>query len=503
MIKRVLKLKEYIDILAENDLIWEMKVKAEDLYRPVALVTYDSREAVKDTLFICKGLRFNQDYLKAAIAKGCFCYVSELAYDCAEGTSYIIVNDIRRAIGVLANAYFNDIWKNLHTVGLTGTKGKSTTAFFIRYIFDEYLKANGKPASGILSSIDNYDGVYTEESHLTTPETLTLHRHFENMVDSGIEYMVMEVSSQALKYHRSYGVNFEVGCFLNISEDHISDIEHKDYEDYFTSKLRLFHQCRTMLVNHDCDEQERLAEEAKKAHVKTLYFGTDKSCDFYGHGIRILKKGIEFKCRTDSFDETFRISLPGGFNVENALAAIGVAYVLNIPLEYIKKGLAKAKAPGRMEVFESRKLGIVAVVDYAHNSMSFKTLFKAMRREYPNKKISIVFGCPGNKAVTRRRELGEIAGEYADMVYLTEEDYAEENIADICAEIEKHVKAKGCPYKIIYDRKEAIRQAVEDADGDCIILITGKGRETRMKRGTEYIDTPSDVDYITEFFKDK
>ncbi len=503
MIKKVLKLKDYIDVLQDAGLIWEMKVRAEDLYRPINLVSYDSREVVQNTLFICKGLRFNQDYLLSSIAKGCFCYISEIAYDAAGSTSVIVVNDIRKSLAVVVNAYFNNVWSQLHTVGITGTKGKSTTAFFVRYIFDEYLKAHGKPASGILSSIDNYDGVSTEESHLTTPETIPLHRHFENMVDSGIEYMVMEVSSQALKYHRSYGINFDVGCFLNISEDHISEIEHKDYEDYFTSKLNLFSQCKTMLLNKNSAEQERLEKAAKDAGVKVIRFGTDKSCDIYAYDIKTVKKGIEFKCHSDSFDDTFKISLPGSFNVENALAAIGVAYVLNIPLSYVKKGLAKAKAPGRMEVFESKKQGIMVVVDYAHNSMSFTTLFEAMRKEYPNKKISIVFGCPGNKAVTRRRELGDIAGEYADMIYITEEDPAEERIEDICAEIEKHVKAKNCPYKIIYDRKEAIRQAIEDADGSCIILITGKGRETRMKRGTEYIDTPSDVDYVAEFLKDK
>ena len=209
--------------------------------------------------------------------KGAFCYISETKYNLGqeeERVSYIIVSDIRRTMALIADYYFNQIWKDLKIVGVTGTKGKSTTAYFMKFILDEYLKEGKKSASAIISGIDNYDGVINEESHLTTPEAMELHKHFSNAVNSGIEYLSMEVSSQALKYDRTLGVTFEVGCFLNIGEDHISDVEHSSFEDYLESKLRLFAQCRHACVNINSDQIDRIME-ASKACPHVVTFGLD------------------------------------------------------------------------------------------------------------------------------------------------------------------------------------------------------------------------------------
>ena len=413
---------------------------------------------------------------------------------------HIIVNDIRRTMALIADHYYNQIWKDLKIVGVTGTKGKSTTAYFMKYILDEYLMDQKKPVSAIISGIDNYDGVINEESHLTTPEAMELHKHFSNAVSSGIEYLSMEVSSQALKYDRTLGVTFEVGCFLNIGEDHISDVEHSSFEDYFDSKLRLFAQCRNACVNINSDQIDRILD-ASKACPNVLTFGLDDKADVYGYDIIKSGNSISFTVRTRDFTREFMITMAGLFNVQNALAAISMSLCLGIPMTHVEAGLKKARVSGRMEVYTSKTKSINVIVDYAHNKMSFETLFQSTIKEYPDNKIAIVFGCPGKKAFGRRRELGEIAGKYSDRVYLTEEDAGEEPVLKICEEIAQHVEKQDCSYAIIPDREEAIREAIANAEDNTVILITGKGRETRQKRGTKYIDTPSDVEYVMKYLE--
>lgn len=507
MSNMVQNVEEYVQLLKEENLILETNLDVNDLGRLVRYISYNSRDIKLDTMFICKGTHFSEEYLKGAIKEGAFIYISERKYDLSElekerSIPYIIVNDMRKTMAYISNKYYHQIWKNLELIGITGTKGKSTTTFFMRAILDDYLKDMKKPKSAVLSGIDNYDGVITEESHLTTPETLDLHKHFNNAVKSGIEYLTMEVSSQALKYHRTLGVEYSVGCFLNIGEDHISDAEHSDFEDYFNSKLKLFNQCRKACVNLDCDNVQRVLEVSQNCE-RVITFGTNNNADICGYDIKTNGNSINFYVRSDSFDEEFKINMPGIFNVSNALAAIAISYTLNIPLKNIHAGLKKAKVSGRMEVYTNREKDLYVIVDYAHNKMSFESLFASMKKEFPNKKISIVFGCPGKKALARRRELGDLAGQYSDHVFITEEDAGEESLMKICEEIAKHVQKHECPYSIVADRKEAIRQAITEADRDTIVLVTGKGRETRQKRGTNYIDTPSDVEYVKEFLKEK
>jgi UDP-N-acetylmuramyl-tripeptide synthetase len=384
---------------------------------------------------------------------------------------------------------------------VTGTKGKSTTVSYIKSILDAMLAARGGKPAAILSGIDNDDGVIREESHLTTPETLELHRHFANAVASGREYMVMEVSSQALKYDRTLGLCFDVACFLNIGEDHISAIEHTDFEDYFSSKLRIFEQCEAACVGADAAAAARIAMAARVC-PRSFSFGFSEGADLRAKDVVPVGGGLSFRVESDvvsaAAGETFTIAMPGLFNVENALAAIAASCVLGVPVPYIRAGLAAARVAGRMEVFTGAD-GRVVIVDYAHNKLSFETLFKSVRNDYPGRRIGIVFGCPGGKATGRRRELGALAGEYADRLYLTEEDAGEESVTDICREIAAHAAPFGRPCRVIPDREEAIGAALSDADANTVVLVTGKGRETRQKRGRVYVDTPSDVDYVEKY----
>ena len=504
MIKRLHLLKEYVQLLEKEGLVAEFSIPDSIMQKKVNYVSFNSQDIKYDTLFICKGAHFTVDYLLSALDEGAFAYVSETKYDeQAPNTPYILVTDMRKSIALLADLFYNQIWKELTITGITGTKGKSTTTYFVRYILDEYLKAQKKPVSGVISGIDNYDGIVNEESHLTTPEALDLHGHYANAVRTGIEFLTMEVSSQALKYHRTRGILFDVGCFLNIGVDHISDVEHPSFEDYLNSKMVLLQQCKIACVNLDSDYGQQAINTAKGHAEKIITFGTKTGADLYGYDINPGKNGISFRVKCDSFDEAFKIGMTGLFNVENALAAVSICYALNIPLQYVKAGLKKARVSGRMEIYTSRNGGLDVIVDYAHNQMSFESLFQSTKKEYPGKKITIVFGCPGKKAQGRRKELGDLAGKYADKVYITEEDAGEEPVMKISEEIASHVKEFECECNIIVDREEAIRQAIETADDNTVVLITGKGRETRQKRGTKYINTPSAVEYVETFLAKK
>ena len=494
-------LREYCGLLDKLGVLAAPLTNRLDLDRTVELVSYNSKEVVPGTLFICKGAHFKADYLAQAAKKGAFAYISETPWPEVE-LPCILVSEIRRALAPLAVKYYNDPSQKVKVIGITGTKGKSSTAYYLKHILDGLGGPEGRPC-GVISSIDTYDGVERFESHLTTPEPLELQKHFAHAAASGLEYVVMEVSSQALKYHRTLGTRFAAAVFLNIGTDHISPIEHPDFDDYFQSKLKIFTQADFSCVNLDCEHAPEALEAARAACGTVFTFSRrDPAAGVYGHDVRKAGGDILFGVEAAQLSGQYRLTMPGLFNVDNALAAIAVCRGLGIPQEAVREGLARARVPGRMEVYSSENGDVTAIVDYAHNRMSFETLFRSVREEYPGRRIVTVFGCPGKKAFDRRRDLGEVSGEWSDLVVLTEEDSGEEDTVSICKEIAGHVEGKGCRYDIQPNRGEAIRQAVLSCTVPSVILITGKGAETRQKRGIEYIDTPSDVEYAQAFLRE-
>ena len=462
-------------------------------------LSYDSRDVTPGSLFFCKGAHFEPRFLAQAVKRGAAAYVAEsLLLPDQPDLPALVVSDVPLAMAMAAAWYYEELLKQIDIIGVTGTKGKSTTVYFLKSILDAWMASLGRPASAILSSIDNYDGVVFEESHLTTKESLDLYRHFANAVSSGISHLSMEVSSQALKYHRVAGLPFTVGCFLNFGSDHVSSIEHLDLEDYLSSKLRIFAQSQTACVNLGSAQAERVLAAAADAG-RLVGFGWDELADVCAleHSDSPTNS---FTARIFGASARFELGLAGDFNVENALAAIAAAAVLGVPLEAMQSGLLEARVPGRMEPFQAPDDKLV-LVDYAHNQMSFEALFKAIRRAYPHSYVSIVFGCPGYKALQRRDDLGTISGREADDVVLTEEDAGEEPVEQICADIAAYVRAAGGRPRIILDRQAAIESAIDEAPAGAVILVTGKGRETRQKRGQEYVEVVSDVEIVEEYIR--
>lgn len=484
------KIEKYVKVLEKiKQVINIEEVKNSDIENlEIKNVKYNSNEVVKNTLFVCKGKNFKEEYLVEALNKGAVCYISEKIYNV--NIPCILVKDIKIALGVVAEEYFDYPAKELNIIGIGGTKGKSTTAYYIKYILDEYSIKNNLKDTAIISSIDTYDGVLNFESHITTPESLDLQNNFKNAVNSGMKNLVMEVSSQALKYGRVETLEFDYSVFLNISEDHISPIEHVDFEDYFNSKLKIFAKSKKTFVNLDSDYSDKILEIAKKDSKEAYTFSKNNiDADVYGYDI--YKNGFDtcFKIKLkdnnlEYNEKEFILTMPGIFNVENALAAISIAIKMNIPYICIYEGLKKAKSSGRMEIYHTKDKKIITIVDYAHNKLSFEKLYESTKSEYPDRKIITVFGCPGKKALLRRKDLGLLAGKNSDKIYITAEDPGLESVLDISKDIAQYVEEYTKNYEIIEDRGEAIKEAVKTAtknQENTIILITGKGNETRQK----------------------
>lgn len=487
------KLSSYAQVLSSQGFL----VKAPEKDCQVDFISYTSKNIKPNTLFICKGAGFKEEYLKQAVENGATCYMSEKEYDVP--VPCLLVNSVIPAMSSAAAHYYDYPQNELTIVTVTGTKGKSTTAYYLKYILDSFTEDSGEQPAAIISTIDTDDGIEKFESHMTTPEGLDLFRHLRNAVRSGRKYCIIESSSQALKYGRLYGLRFAASAFLNISEDHISPIEHADLEDYFTSKLKIFSQSDYCAYNSGADMSDRIAAAAKNSGNEYSTFGFTEDCDLYGYDLVNTGLTLKFRARCVSFDEQFELAMPGRFNVENALAAIAVCRKIGVPVKNIKDGLSKAKASGRMEVFSSEDGKKIVIVDYAHNHLSMSKLYEAVREEYKGREITTVFGCPGGKAITRRRDLGMVAGINSDIIYLTEEDPNCEPVRKISEDIAEYACRNCDNVHLVDDRTEAIRRAIFESSDNALILLTAKGRETRQKRMGEYVDCTSDVELTQAF----
>ncbi len=461
----------------------------------ISNITFDSRAVTPGTLFVCKGVKFSPQFLLDAQANGAIAYVSETVYPQATIPA-LIVSDIRLSMALLGHLFYNRVARELQTVAITGTKGKSTTTYFLRSILDKWfnhlasLDSTYPARTGFISTIATYDGVIDAESHLTTPEALQLFQHFQNAKNSGLTHMVLEVSSQALKYKRVVDMEFNIGCFLNIGVDHISENEHPDFADYFQSKLELFSQCQTVCLNSGTQYFAEILQAAKTHAAKIVCFGTLPTDEVRLTQLTPTDTGLRFHITSRAYNGDFNIPLAGTFNAENALAAIAICQELGVPEEFVRSGLACAQVSGRMMLYSTADKAVTVVVDYAHNSMSFQAVLASLQTTYPKAKLVTVFGAPGGKAPGRRKEMAEVVNQYCQYAVVTDEDRFAEEFADIAAEISAHLTI---PHNVIQDRGAALQRAFQELEEQLVILLAGKGEEEYLVVDGKYVPGPSDV----------
>lgn len=516
-VMEVKMIREYVSMLEKEGLL-DFVIGADGhkkLEDSVKDISYNSMLCGEGTLFICKGANFKAEYLEDALKKGaCGCVADSKApwllqqKDILKEIPCLGVKDIRRAISKISSLYFDRSWdKGLKLVGLTGTKGKSTTATMIKSILDVHCGRE----TGFSSGIYNYDGESREKSVLTTPETIELHRILDGCVKNNCQYLVMEVSSQALKYDRTLDLNYEVCGFLNISEDHISDAEHRDMEDYFTSKLKILDQSKVACINADMSPEyfDRVIKRAGEKCQKVVTCGFREGADIRAAALREmpgkLLLRVTFKDEAEEvYEEEFTVNIGGTYNASNALMAIAVAVTLGIPVSDIKRGLEIVKVPGRMELYTIPEKSVDIIVDYAHNKMSYEALFDYVHKHYPDRKVGFLFGCVGEKAFNRRKEAGEIAEKNADFVVITELDPGKEDINKICSEVLEHIEHKE-KARIITDRDRAVEAALKTADelGNCVVVLAGCGTGGHIKRREGLMEFATDGERVQKYLAER
>ena len=495
-----ISIKQAVELLEQDGLLVGYDCPPQLLEHRFSHLSYSSADVTPDTFFICKGATFKEEYLRDAIAKGAGVYLAQSLYEGVD-CPHILVSDIRKAMSLVSIAFYQKAYRNFRVVGLTGTKGKTTTTYFMKNILDAFCRRNPQlcaaQKSAVLSTVEVDTGIEHHEAHLTTPESPDLQRYFAQTRDSGLPFLTMEVSSQAYKLSRVYGMDFDIGMFLNIGEDHIGPLEHTDFEDYFSCKLQLMEHCRTAIVNREMDHAQRVLEHARAHAQRVLTFGKLETANLDDDDCWILRdiqkeeQGFTFTTSHGLAQDSWRIRMAGRFNVENALAAILAAKALGVDDQSIREGLLQNEVQGRMNLFE--KDGVTVLVDYAHNFLSFQKLYESLKADYPGQRIVVVVGCPGGKAQLRRRDIGTLSGQNADYLYLTAEDPQFEDVRSICEEIASFVKPYGTPYEIIEDRAQAVEKAITTAQKGDVIVLAAKGEEVYQKVRGEYVYYESDL----------
>ena len=452
-----------------------LKVKG-DLELEIKGIESNSKQIKKNYIFVAiKG--FDTDghqYISSAIKKGAIAVMVEegcdlKALDIPEGITIVMAKNTREALAICSSNFYGNPSRRFKLIGVTGTKGKTTTTFMIKEILE---KAGQKV--GLIGTIATYrNGKKVKDSDRTTPESIELQKEFAEMVKAGVETVVMEVSSQSLKLHRVDGCEFDIVLFTNFSEDHISPKEHPDMEDYLNSKLKLFEMCKTGITNADDLYGAKIPKLFKDSNITT--YGIDNFANLLAKDITITNSYVDFKAKITDRNERVKTGIPGRFSVYNSLAAICVAQKFGITPEIVKEALAEVRVPGRSELVDNKK-EIPIMIDYAHSPESLQNILQAVK-SYTRGRVISVFGCGGDRDSGKRPIMGEISGRIADFTFITSDNPRTEEPEKIISEIEEGIKKTKGKYKVVVDRTEAIKEAIKMATKRDIIILAGKGHE--------------------------
>lgn len=453
-----------------------LKVKG-DLNIDITNIDSDSRNIKKNGLFVAiNGFDVDgHDYIKEAIKKGAIAILASVDMDkkllkeIMNEVTIILAQDTRYALAIAACNFYDNPSRKFKLVGITGTKGKTTTSFMVKSI----LEKAGKKV-GLVGTIATYIGdKKLSDSDRTTPESIKLQEIFSKMAKAKCEVVIMEVSSQSLKLNRVAGCNFDIGVFTNFSEDHISPKEHPDMKDYFESKLKLFDMCNTCFVNADDLQTSKIPKLLPEKNIST--YGIDNYCNLLAKDITITNAAADYKVKIGTRNERIKIDIPGRFSVYNSLAAIAITTKLGCSAENIKEALLDLKVPGRSELVENKK-DLAIMIDYAHSPESLENILAAVK-SYTKGRVISLFGCGGDRDTTKRPLMGEISGRIADFTIITSDNPRTEDPEKIVNQIEEGIKKTKGKYICIVDRVEAIKYAIKMANKNDIIVLAGKGHE--------------------------
>ena len=449
-------------------------------------VVYDSRKVTEGSLFVCieGGTVDGHTFIPDVIKKGAKALivtkdVSDLLPAGADVT-VIGVKESRYALAFVSAAYFGHPAEKLKVIGITGTKGKTTTTYLVKSILEH---AGHKV--GLVGTIEAIIGQEHIPANNTTPESYVLQEYFAKMVEAGCDTVVMEVSSQGLMLHRTQGFLFDYGIFTNIEPDHIGPLEHKDFDDYMHCKGLLFKQCRVGIVN--CDDAHY--QDVIKDHTCQIEtFGFAENADYRAQNLKLISGagflGIDFKAR-GKVNLDIELHAPGRFSVYNALCAIAICNHFGVTADEVKEALLQAHVKGRIELVKVSD-DFTLMIDYAHNAMALESLLTTLR-EYKPKRLVCLFGCGGNRSKLRRYEMGEVSGKLADLTVITSDNPRNEEPQAIIDDIKVGISKTDGKYVEIIDRKEAIAYVIHHGQPGDVIVLAGKGHEDYQEiKGKKY-----------------
>lgn len=462
----------------------------------ISTLVYDSRKVEKNSVFVCISgtVRDAHEFIPDVIEKGATAIIVEKDVTPVDGVTYIKVENSRLALACMSAAYFDYPSEKIKTIGITGTKGKTTTTYMVKSILE-----SAGIKTGLIGTIESIIGDKKVPSANTTPESYRLQELFSEMVEAGLDAVVMEVSSQALMLHRVSGFTFDIGVFTNLEPDHIGTNEHKDFDDYMYCKSLLFRQCKLGIFNGDSEHIEGIM----KGHTCDVEkFGYGKENDLVANNVELKKDhgalGVKYNV-SGLMDFDVEVNVPGSFSVYNSLTAIAICHHFNVPEEKIKKALLNVTVKGRIEIVPVTKT-YTLMIDYAHNAMSLESLLTTLKAYEPGRLVCL-FGCGGNRAKSRRYEMGEVSSKLADLTVVTSDNPRDEEPMDIINDILEGVHKADGEYVTIPDRKEAIAYCMLNAKEGDIVVLAGKGHEDyqEIKGVKHHMD---ERDLIAEIIKE-